>query len=87
MTITIDPRALALLPFELRVEIAMLWDRQQELASLRRENERLRAAQPAAAQLEALRADHAAVARLRDEIEATREKLAAREKALAAGVR
>ena len=69
----------------LRLEIALLRDEQRELARLQAENKRLTAAQPSAVELEALRADHAAVARLRGEIERTRDVLMTRERALAAG--
>ena len=54
---------------QLRGEIALLRDEHRKLAELRAENARLIAAQPSAAQLEAMRADHAAVLRLRGEIE------------------
>jgi hypothetical protein len=46
----------------------------EDLARLRQENEKLRVRQIPAAQLEALRADHAAVRRMRRELEAL-EKL------------
>ena len=54
---------------QLRGEIALLRDENRELAQLRAENSRLVATQPTAAQLEAMRADHAAVRQLRGEIE------------------
>lgn len=53
----------------LQREIAWLEDEQRAAERLRAENERLRAAQPPDAQLQRLRADHAAIARLRAEIE------------------
>lgn len=69
---------------DLRDEIALLRGDQRELARLRVENQRLSAAQPATGEVERLRADRAAVGRLRAEIETTRSNLEARERALAA---
>jgi hypothetical protein len=54
---------------QLRDEIALLREESRQVAQLRAENARLVAAQPAAAQLDAMRTDHAAVLRLRGEIE------------------
>jgi len=69
----------------LRGEIALLREENRDLAKSRAENQRLAAALPSAAELERLRADHAAVARLRREIEKTKDNLQARERALAGG--
>jgi hypothetical protein len=54
---------------QLRDELGLLRDENRKLAGLRAENARLVAAQPSAAQLDAMRADHAAVRQLRGEIE------------------
>jgi Tfp pilus assembly protein PilN len=54
---------------QLRDEIALLRDENRELARLRAENKRLAAVLPVATELEQLRADRAAVVRLRGEIE------------------
>jgi hypothetical protein len=59
---------------QLRSELAGLRDENRELARLRDENQRLAAQQPTAAQLAALRTDHVAVAQLKSQIEALREK-------------
>jgi hypothetical protein len=59
---------------QLRDEIALLRDENRELGRLRAEHQRLVAAQPTAAQLDAIRADHAAVVRLRSEIEALKAR-------------
>jgi hypothetical protein len=67
---------------QLRDEIALLREQNRELARLRAENRRLAAALPPAAELERLRADHAAVFRLRGEIEKTKDNVQAREQAL-----
>ena len=53
----------------LRTELDLLRLESEELSRLRAENKRLREKQPAAAWLETLRADHAALPRLRAEIE------------------
>src|SRR5437868_2612966 len=58
----------------LRGERALLRDEQRELAQLRKEHERLLASQPSAAELERLRADRAALDRLRSEIEKMKER-------------
>ena len=68
---------------DLRDELALLRGDSRELARLRAENQRLTAALPPAVKLEELRADRAAVMRLRSEIEKTRDNLEARERALA----
>ncbi len=68
---------------DLRDERALLRDDSRELARLRVENQRLAAALPPVAKLEELRADRAAVMRLRGEIEKTRDNLEARERTLA----
>jgi hypothetical protein len=67
---------------DLRDELGLLREDNRELARLRTENQGLAAALPPPAQLEQLRADRAAVGRLRGEIEKTRDNLAARERAL-----
>ena len=67
----------------LREELARLHEENRELARLRGENLRLEAALPPADKLEDLRADRAAVVRLRGEIEKTKDNLQARERALA----
>jgi hypothetical protein len=67
---------------QLRDEITLLRDQNRELARLRAENLRLAAALPPTAELEQLRADHAAVVRLRAELEKTKDHLQARERAL-----
>ena len=68
---------------DLRDELARLHEESRELARLRGENQRLAAALPPAVKLEDLRADRAAVVRLRGEIEKTKDNLQARERALA----
>jgi phage host-nuclease inhibitor protein Gam len=60
---------------ELRVEIAVEREGSRELAKLRTENQRLTAGQIAPDKLEALRTDHAAVVRLRAEIEALQRRI------------
>lgn len=62
----------------LREEIALLRDEQRALARLRAENEKLKAVQIPAAELERLRADRLAVLRLRTEIEALQTRAASR---------
>lgn len=54
----------------LRGELDGLRDQERELKALRAANERLREQQVSAAELTALRADHAALPRLRAEMEA-----------------
>ena len=68
---------------DLREELARLREENRELARLRGENLRLEAALPSSVKLEDLRADRAAVVRLRGEIEKTTDNLQAREWALA----
>lgn len=53
----------------LRGELDGLHDQERELKALRSANERLRGQQVSASELAALRADHAAVGRLRAELE------------------
>jgi hypothetical protein len=67
---------------ELRAELALLRNENNELARLRAENRRLRAAQVSEAELSALRSDHAAVARLRAEIEKLRDDVDRRARAV-----
>lgn len=67
-----------------RDDLTLLRGDRTEVARLREENARIAAALPPAAAIEALRADRAAVARLRREIEATRDNVEGRERALAA---
>ncbi|MBL9189342.1 MAG: hypothetical protein JNK23_17800 [Opitutaceae bacterium] len=69
---------------DLRDEIVLLREDSRELARLRAENQRLEETLPPPAKLEELRADRAAVLRLRSEIEKTRDNLEKREQALAA---
>ena len=66
---------------ELRGEIALLREQNRELDRLRVEKRRLVNAQVAAAELESLRADHAAIARLRGEIETAKARLIEMERA------
>ena len=67
----------------LRGEIALLCEEHQELARLRMENQRLVTALPPAATLNVWRADHAAVQRLRAEIETLKDNVQMRERRLA----
>jgi hypothetical protein len=67
---------------DLRDEIALLRGDQREIARLRTENQRLAEALPPEEKMQELRADRAAVVRLRGEIERTRGNLEARERAL-----
>lgn len=62
----------------LREEIVLLRDEQRALARVRAENEKLKAAQIPAAEVERLRADRLAVLRLRTEIEAMQARAAKR---------
>jgi hypothetical protein len=57
----------------LRGELDGLRDQERELKALRAANEGLRGQQVSAAELAALRADHAAVGRLRAELEALKK--------------
>jgi hypothetical protein len=61
----------------LRVQIDLARLDVGELARMQTENDRLRAKQIAAAELERLRADHAALPRLRAEFEALKKQTAA----------
>ena len=60
---------------ELRGEIALLRDQHREVGRLQVEQARLLAAQVPAQELANLRADHAAVLRLRNEVEALRTRV------------
>jgi hypothetical protein len=57
----------------LRGELDGLHDQERELKALQAANERLRGQQVSAAELAALRADHAALLRLRAELEALKK--------------
>lgn len=59
----------------LRSEIALLRRENQQVSQLRLEHERLVAAQVPPAMLESLRSDHAAVERLRGEVELMRQRV------------
>lgn len=63
----------------LQREIAWLQEESRERAKLRMENERLKAAQTPAAEIARLRADRAAIVRLRGEIEAMKRRTEGRE--------
>jgi len=52
-----------------RSEVDLLRDESRRLAQVRAEHQRLLSAQPPAAELDRLRADHAALVRLRTEID------------------
>jgi hypothetical protein len=67
----------------LRAEIELLQADHQEIARLTSENARLAKALPASDELARLRADHAAVMRMRAELEKLRANVEQREKALA----
>lgn len=69
---------------DLRDELALLRGDQRETARLRAENQRLAGALPPAEKMQELRADRAAVVRLRSEIEKTKDTLTTRERALTA---
>lgn len=60
---------------ELRGEIELLRDQHREVGRLQAEQARLRAAQVPVQELANLRADHAAVLRLRSEVEALRTRV------------
>jgi len=60
---------------ELRTEIAMLRVENQKIQPLRLQHDRLAAVQPPPAALEAMRSDHAAVERLRGEVELMRNRV------------
>lgn len=59
---------------ELQGEVAKARASEAELAKLRLENQRLTASRVSSEELENLRADHAAIARLRDELNALKER-------------
>ena len=67
----------------LRLELGLLHEEQGELKRLQAEKQRLVAAQVPAEELARLRNDHAAVARMRGEIDKLRTEMQAREVALA----
>ena len=69
---------------QLRGEVELLRDESRRFAALRAENAKLRAAQPADAELARLRSDRAAVVQLRAEINALNDSLQKRESALTA---
>lgn len=58
----------------LRSELALSRAEHRELGQLQKENQKLKAAQVPAGELERLRADHAAIMRLRNEIEAMKAR-------------
>ncbi|MEO6876592.1 MAG: hypothetical protein ABI222_17390 [Opitutaceae bacterium] len=60
---------------ELRSEIALLRGENQKVSQLRREHERLVTGQIPPATLERMRSDHAAVERLRAEVELMRKRV------------
>ncbi|MDB6128572.1 MAG: hypothetical protein JWM35_2468 [Verrucomicrobia bacterium] len=66
---------------ELRGEAELLREQNREVARLRDEREKLLGVQPPAAELARLRADHVAVAQLRDEVDALRTGVTGMEKA------
>ncbi len=63
----------------LREQITLLHSERRDLAALRAENETLKQRQPPEKELAALRADHAAAARLRNELNTLREQITAAE--------
>lgn len=63
----------------LREQITLLQSERRDLAALRAENGTLKQRQPSQKELAALRADHAAAARLRNELNSLREQIAAAE--------
>jgi hypothetical protein len=65
----------------LRAELALLREQNIELARLRADNEQLKASQLPTQELERLQADHAAVLRLRTEVQRTGESVVEKEKA------
>jgi Tfp pilus assembly protein PilN len=69
----------------LQTELGLARDEQKEVAKLRAENQRLAAKLPSAESLAAMRADHAAVTRLRTEIETLKQTVHTRERTLGAG--
>lgn len=70
---------------ELRDMIGLLHDRNQERGRLQEERSRLVKAQLSPVELERLRSDHAAVERLRAEIEAAKSRIIEMERMEAAG--
>lgn len=66
---------------QLRGEAELVREQNHELVALRTERERLTHAQLPASGLEHLRADHAALGRLRDEVDALRARVKAMEQA------
>lgn len=64
----------------LREELELLQHERAQLRAIARENAGLASQQPSDAELSRLRADHAAVQRLRKEIEVLRERIAAEER-------
>ena len=60
---------------ELRAEVRALREQGARIDEVRAENARLRAGQVSAEELDRLRADHAALPRLRAEIEALRKRI------------
>jgi hypothetical protein len=71
----------------LRGELELVRQESGEIARLRSEQERLKAAQPDPAELERLRADRSALLRMRAEIESLQAKAEQKERLLAAPVR
>ena len=67
----------------LQAELGLARDEQKEIARLRAENVRIAATLPATDALATLRTDHAAVLRLRSELEKLKDNVQAREKAMA----
>lgn len=67
----------------LRAEVALRRDDQRELQRVQAENARLKAAAIAPDELNRLRSEHAAIGRLRAELEALRDNVEKRERALA----
>src|SRR5437868_1285268 len=68
----------------LQAEIGLARDESREISRLQAENQKLSRALPTAEALTAMRSDHAAVLRLRSEIEKLKDNVQAREKTLAA---
>ena len=68
---------------ELREEVALLREQNRVVGQLRADQQRLRAAQISAEKLASLRADHAAVERLRGEVENLRTRVREMEQAVA----
>jgi len=68
---------------ELREEVALLREQNRVIPQLRLDQQRLRAAQIPPERLEGLRADHAAVERLRGEVDNLRSRVREMEQAVA----